>query len=72
MNLSYEKSFTRLEEILEKMNSGKLSLEESLKLYEEANTLITTCTTNLKKAEEKIEILIQKRSGSIETQPLAL
>lgn len=61
MNLSYEKAFTRLEDILEKMNSGKLSLEESLKLYEEADGLIQTCGTNLKKAEEKIETLIQKR-----------
>jgi len=32
---TFEKAFKRLEEILEKMNEGKVSLDESLKLYEE-------------------------------------
>ncbi|NBT60072.1 exodeoxyribonuclease VII small subunit, partial [bacterium] len=31
----FEKGFSRLEEILDRMNSGKVPLEESLKLYEE-------------------------------------
>lgn len=60
--LSYEACFARLEEILEKMNSGSISLDESLKLYEEADKLISSCTKRLNDAERKIEILIKNRN----------
>jgi len=59
---SFEKAFDRLEEILQKMNEGKISLDSSLKLFEEANNLITKCNDRLVKAEQKIEMLIKNRS----------
>ena len=64
MTISFENAFARLEQILEKMNSGKTPLEESLKLFEEAETLIQTCGTRLTAAEQKIEQLI-KNKGEI-------
>ena len=64
--LSYEKAFERLEQILELMNSGKTPLEESLKLYEEAEKLMRTCTTSLNAAEQKIEQLIKGRNGELQ------
>ncbi len=63
--IAFEAAFSRLEEILEKMNAGTLSLEESLKLYEEADRLIVICSTKLNDAERKIETLIKNRSGEI-------
>lgn len=66
-SISYEKAFERLEKILELMNSGKISLEESLKLFEEAEHLMRTCTTSLNMAEKKIETLIKSRNGEIAT-----
>jgi exodeoxyribonuclease VII small subunit len=63
--LSFENAFARLEEILEKMNSGSISLDESLKLYEEADHLITICNKRLNDAERKIEILVKNRSGEV-------
>jgi exodeoxyribonuclease VII small subunit len=63
--LSFEASYARLEEILEKMNSGKVSLEESLGLYEEANRLITWSNKRLTEAEKKIEILVKNREGDL-------
>lgn len=63
--LSYEKAFERLEQILAQMNSGKTPLEESLKLYEEAEKLMQTCTAALNSAEQKIEQLIKGRSGEV-------
>ena len=63
--INFEKSFGRLEEILEKINSGKSSLDESLKLYEEADKLIGLCSTRLKEAEEKVETLIKSRNGEV-------
>lgn len=62
---SFEQAYARLEIILEKMNSGKLSLDESLKLYEEADTLISSCSTRLSQAEQKIEKLIKNRDGAL-------
>lgn len=60
--LSFEAGFHRLEEILEKMNSSTVSLDESLKLFEEADKLINTCSKRLNEAERKIEILIKNRA----------
>ena len=51
--LSFEQAFERLEHILEKMNSGKAPLEESLKLFEEAEKLMRICGTRLNTAEQK-------------------
>lgn len=67
--IPFEKAFTRLEEILERMNSGTISLDESLKLYEEADTLIATCNKRLTDAERKIEILIKNRNGEVTLGP---
>lgn len=47
------------------MNEGQPSLDEALKLYEEADRLIFFCTHRLNEAERKIEILIKKRDGNI-------
>lgn len=76
---SFEAAYARLEEILEKMNSGKVPLEESLKLYEEADQLITWCSKRLTEAEKKIEILVKNRDSELlldeqgrpQTQPFA-
>ena len=63
--ISFESAYARLEEILEKMNSGSVPLDESLKLYEEADKLIVGCGKRLTEAEQKIEILIKKRNGDL-------
>jgi exodeoxyribonuclease VII small subunit len=60
--ISFEASFHRLEEILEKMNSSSVSLDESLHLYEEADKLIAICSKRLTDAERKIEQLIKNRT----------
>lgn len=61
--LSFEQAFERLEKILETMNEGKTSLEESLKLFEEAERLMRLCGSRLNTAEQKIEQLIKNRNG---------
>lgn len=61
----FETAYKRLEEILELMNSGKLSLEDSLSLYEEADRLIAACSQRLTEAETRIETLIKNRNGEV-------
>jgi exodeoxyribonuclease VII small subunit len=63
--MKFEEAYSRLEEILEKMNSGKASLDDSLKLYEEADKLIVTCQKTLSEAEKKIETMIKSRNGDV-------
>lgn len=63
--LPFEEAYSRLEQILEKMNSGKLSLEDSLLLYEEADRLIASCNAQLLDAEQKVEILLKNREGEL-------
>lgn len=62
---TFEKSYTRLEKILETLNSSQVSLEDSLKLFEEANSLIMQCEKKLSTAEQKIEALIKNRDNSL-------
>jgi exodeoxyribonuclease VII small subunit len=64
-SMTFEGAYSRLEEILEKMNSGKLSLEESLHFYEEADRLILLCNAKLNYAEKKIETLIKNREAEV-------
>lgn len=67
--LSYEQAFMRLEKILELMNSGKIALEESLKLYEEAELLMQQCASALTSAEQRIEKLMKTREGALALGP---
>ena len=67
--LSIEFSLERLELIVSKMESGEVSLEKSLVLFEEGMNLIRECQDDLKKAEQRIEHLIddsRKINGSEE------
>jgi len=63
---NFEESLARLEEILELMNSGNVGLDDSLKLFEEADQLILSCNRRLNDAEKKIEKLIKNRNGELE------
>ncbi len=66
---TFEEAYTRLEQILEKMNSGAISLDESIKLYEEADALIQLCQKKLVDAEQKIEVLMKNRDGTPAVSP---
>lgn len=67
--ITFELAFSRLEVILEKLNSGALSLDESIKLYEEADQLMHSCSKKLQDAERKIELLVKNRSGEVALGP---
>jgi exodeoxyribonuclease VII small subunit len=56
--MDFEKRLNRLEEIVEKMETGELSLEDSLKLFEEGVKLSRECNTQLSEAEQKVKLLL--------------
>lgn len=67
--MTFEQAFGRLEAILERMNAQDVPLEESLTLFEEANTLISVCQTRLVDAEKRVEILVKNRQGALSLSP---
>ncbi|MCD6206162.1 MAG: exodeoxyribonuclease VII small subunit [Candidatus Marinimicrobia bacterium] len=62
--LSLEESFKKLEEILEKLESGELELEESIGLYEEAMMLSNDCQRQLEALEKRVKVLVEKDNGN--------
>ena len=59
---TFEESLTRLKDIVSQLESGEVSLEESIKLYEEGAKLSAYCYTTLEKAEQKIRVLSENSS----------
>jgi exodeoxyribonuclease VII small subunit len=60
----FEKSLAELETLVERMESGELPLEESMKQFERGIQLARTCQQQLKQAELKIQQLVQKGDGA--------
>jgi exodeoxyribonuclease VII small subunit len=56
--MDFEKKLNRLEEIVQKMEKGELSLDESMKLFEEGVKLTRDCQTQLTKAEAQVKKLV--------------
>ncbi len=63
-NLNFEKSLEKLDKIVKKMEQGQLSLEDSLKQFEEGVHLISQCQSALTTASQKIQILTQDAEKS--------
>jgi exodeoxyribonuclease VII small subunit len=69
----FEKSLQQLEDIVNKMEQGQLSLEQSLSSFEQGVQLTRQCQATLKNAEQRVSSLIQKEDGfelnSFQDQP---
>lgn len=65
----FEKSLTRLEEIVKRLESTDLSLDEAMKLFEEGVKLSRDCQKQLEEAEGRVEILLRKADGKIQAEP---
>jgi exodeoxyribonuclease VII small subunit len=59
-NINFEQSLQELETLVEKMEAGNLSLEESLKYFERGVALTRNCQKALAEAEQKVRILLEK------------
>jgi len=57
---AFEDDIKRLQKIVEELASGKLSLGESLKKYEEGIKLAQSCQGTLSEAQRKVELLMKK------------
>lgn len=67
--VSFEKSLEQLEASVRKLESGTLSLDDSLKVFEEGVAWSRHCEAALAVAQGKIEKLVQKEDGSAAVEP---
>lgn len=67
--VSFEKSLEQLEGAVKKLETGTLTLDESLKVFEDGVAWSRKCEAALTTAQGKIEKLIQKEDGSIKKEP---
>ena len=64
----FETALAELEELVEKMEQGELSLDESLKQFERGVLLTRVCQKSLQEAEQKVQILLEK-DGQTSLEP---
>ena len=64
----FEEALGRLEDIVKKMEAGEMTLEESLKAFEEGIKLARLCSRRLDEAERRVEILL-KQEEELVTRP---
>lgn len=60
---TYEESMKELEQVVKDLESGELSLDESIKKFEKGMKLSKHCNSLLEDAEKKISVLIEKENG---------
>jgi exodeoxyribonuclease VII small subunit len=65
----FEESLKRLEEIVKQLEQGDLTLEASLKLFEDGIKLSRLCSKQLDEAERRVEMLLQGDGDEPETEP---
>ncbi len=64
----FEEALERLEEIVKKMEAGEMTLEESLKAFEEGIRLSRLCAKKLDEADRRVEILL-RQEGELVAKP---
>jgi exodeoxyribonuclease VII small subunit len=65
----FERSLTRLEEVVRRLESPQLSLDDAMKLFEEGVALSRECQKQLEEAEGRVEILLKKADGKLAAEP---
>ena len=68
--VTFEAAMKRLESIVETLGGGNLSLEDSLKMFEEGMELCKFCNKKLDEAEYKVEKLMEKKGGELSVEEL--
>ena len=70
-NMSFEDAMTELQTIVQNMENGQLTLEDSLKHFERGVGLVASTQNKLKQAEQKVQILMQQGQNQQTLQPFS-
>lgn len=68
-SIDFEKKLSELEALVNEMEQGNMSLEESLKAFETGIKITRDCQQALKEAEQKVEILTRNAAGELTEAP---
>ena len=68
-DIPFEQALSELQSVVERLETGKVALEESLSLYERGMQLIKICNEKLDKAEQRVSVLHMDANG-ITQQPV--
>ena len=69
--VKFEDALKRVEELVEELEAGELTLDESLAKYEEGVKALKQCYQILQQAEKRIEILVKGEGDELKTEPFA-
>lgn len=67
--VTFEIAMKQLEQIVQELESGNLSLEDSIKKFEEGIKLSKYCSAKLDETEKKITLLLKDQDGNIIEKP---
>jgi exodeoxyribonuclease VII small subunit len=68
----FEEQLTALEMVVEKLERGELSLEDSVRLFEEGVKLSSACKAELDAAEGRIQVLVEPEGKAVRVRDLAV
>ena len=68
-DIKFEQAIESLDIAVSKLECGEISLDESIKVFEEAIALIKTCNEKLSAAEQRVRVLIESQDGSVTDAP---
>jgi exodeoxyribonuclease VII small subunit len=71
-DMSFEKALAELEAVVDKLEAGDTTLDQSLSLFEKGVQLAKYLRRELEKAEKKIEILLKDKDGEIQAKAFGL
>lgn len=66
----FESALEELENVVEQLESGNLSLEDSLAAFEKGVGLVKYCNEKLSEVEKKVELLIRDKEGRLQLKLL--
>ena len=69
---NFEEQLTQLESVVEKLERGDLTLDESVRLFEDGMKLSGACKKELEQAEGRIQVLVEGKGGSLKPVDLEL
>ena len=64
-DIKFEEAMTSLEDIVNKLDSGTLTLDESIEAFETATRLVKICTEKLDAAEQRVRLLVEDSEGTV-------
>ncbi len=63
---TFEDRLTALEAVVERLERGELTLEESVRLFEEGVSLSSACKAELERAEGRIQVMVETQNGTLQ------